>query len=184
MAHDVFVSYSDDDRLIADKVCAALEGTGIRCWIAHRNNLAGIDWDEQIVDAITRSQILVLVCSSRADTSPQVKREVACAVSKQVAVLPCRIEDVPLKALEYFLSTPHWLDASTPPLEKHLPHLVETVQQLLAAKGKPASPEPVQPEPPTDTRSEAAVRVALLYKRNAQPDEQVLRLLETQLSIN
>ena len=33
MAHDVFVSYSDDDRLVADKVCAALEGTGIRCWI-------------------------------------------------------------------------------------------------------------------------------------------------------
>jgi len=38
---------------------------------------------------------------------------------------------VPTKALEYFISTPHWLDALTPPLEAHLSHLGETIRLLL-----------------------------------------------------
>jgi len=34
MAHDVFISYSAEDKPIADAVCAALEAEHIRCWIA------------------------------------------------------------------------------------------------------------------------------------------------------
>jgi hypothetical protein len=51
-------------------------------------------------------------------------------------VIPLRIEDVlPSKTLEYFISTQHWLDALTPPLEDHLAHLAETITVLLAKKG-------------------------------------------------
>ena len=37
MAHDVFISHSSKDKPIADAICANLEGTGIRCWIAPRD---------------------------------------------------------------------------------------------------------------------------------------------------
>ncbi len=30
----VFISYSSRDKLVADKVCSGLEGSGFRCWIA------------------------------------------------------------------------------------------------------------------------------------------------------
>ncbi len=29
--------------------------------------------------------------------------------------------------MRYFIGTPHWLDAMTPPMERHLQKMVETV---------------------------------------------------------
>src|SRR5262245_10875317 len=103
MAHDVFISYSSKDKPVADAVCANLEANGIRCWIAPRDILPGQDWGESIIDAINQSRIMVLVFSSSANTSPQIKREVERSVSKGIPIIPFRIEDVPLsKSLEYF----------------------------------------------------------------------------------
>ncbi|NQT71340.1 MAG: toll/interleukin-1 receptor domain-containing protein [Chloroflexi bacterium] len=39
MAHDVFISYSTNDKTVADAVCATLESQKIRCWIAPRDAL-------------------------------------------------------------------------------------------------------------------------------------------------
>jgi hypothetical protein len=132
MAHDVFISYSTKDKATADAVCATLEARGIRCWIAPRDILPGMDWGESLIDAIEASRVMMLIFSAHANESPQVKREVERAVNKGVAVIPLRIEDVRMsKSLEYFISTPHWLDALTPPMEQHLAHVAETVGILL-----------------------------------------------------
>ena len=132
MAHDAFISYSNLDRTVADAAVAVLESRGIRCWIAPRDITPGLDWSEAIVDAIERSKVMVLVLSAHANGSPQIKREVERGVNHGLPIIPFRIEDVPLsKALEYFISSPHWLDALTPPLEEHLQYLADTVQLLL-----------------------------------------------------
>ena len=124
MAHDVFISYSSKDKPVADAVCAILESNAIRCWIAPRDVMPGKDWGEAIIEAIRDTRIMVLVFSSNANESPQIKREVERAVSRGSIVIPLRIEDVePALSLEYFLSSPHWLDAFTPPLEQHLQRL-------------------------------------------------------------
>src|SRR5688500_16162094 len=131
MAHDVFISYCSEDKPIADAVCATLEAQGVRCWIAPRDILPGMDWGEAIVDAIAGSRIMVLVFSSNANASPQVRREVERAAHRDVAIVPFRIEaSQPSKSLEYFISTPHWLDAVGGPLEKHLNDLADTVKLL------------------------------------------------------
>ena len=133
MAHEVFVSYATADKPVADAVCATLERHGVRCWIAPRDILPGLDWGAAIVDAIGASKVMVLVFSAAANKSPQIKREVERAVHKGVAIIPLRIEDVPLgKTLEYFISSSHWLDAYTPSVEAHLDRLAETVKLLLA----------------------------------------------------
>jgi hypothetical protein len=36
MAHDVFISHSSEDKPAADAVCAILEESEVRCWIAPR----------------------------------------------------------------------------------------------------------------------------------------------------
>lgn len=135
MAHDIFISYSSNDKLTADAICSIFESNGIRCWIAPRDILPGMDWGESIIDAINNSQVMVLILSSSSNASDQVKREVERAVHKSIVIIPFRIEDVQLsKSLEYQLSLTHWMDALTPPLESHIQLLVDEIKPLLLAR--------------------------------------------------
>jgi hypothetical protein len=147
MAFDVFLSYSSKDKTAADAACSVLEASGIRCWVAPRDIVPGADWGEAIIEAINGCQVMVLIFSGNANASQQVKREVERAVNRGLPIIPVRIENVlPTQALEYFLSTPHWLDAFTPPLQQHLEHLAATVKHLLAQPDAPARP-PSSPAP-------------------------------------
>ena len=99
---------------------------------------------------------MVLVFSSGSNDSDQIKREVERAVHQGIAVVPFRIEDVlPNKTLEYFISTQHWLDALTPPLEDHLAHLAETITVLLAKKGRKEKPLPAGGEEPAPAQPQS-----------------------------
>ncbi len=147
MVYDVFICYSSKDKSIADTVCAALESKGIHCWIAPRDISPGADYGESIIDGINHVKVLVLIFSSNANASQsQIKREVERAVHKNIPIIPFRIEDIaPVKALEYFLSTPHWLDAFTPPLERHFNSLATAVRhQLDKETVEEASPSELQ----------------------------------------
>ena len=161
MAHDVFISYSSKDKNIADAVCAKLEGEKIRCWIAPRDIPPGDSWAGTIVDAITDSKVFVLVFSDGANQSQQVIREVGEAVDNGIPIVPLRIEDVkPSKEMRYYIKSIHWLDAMTPPLQKHLQKLTHTVQALLAVedseipeKENLPTQEPPAQEPPAQEPS-------------------------------
>jgi uncharacterized RDD family membrane protein YckC len=104
------------------------------------------------------------VFSSHSNDSPQVMREVERAVSKGIFILPFRIENVPLcKEMEYYISTPHWLDAMTAPMEECLARLAQTAKMLLEreshtdlaghhahpapGEAHPATAEPIHPGP-------------------------------------
>jgi hypothetical protein len=163
MAHDVFISYSNKDKPTADAICASLEVNGIRCWIAPRDIIPGTDWGESIIDAIHDSSVMILVFSSNSNTSVQIKREIERAVNAGIPVIPFRIEDVlPSKSLEYFISTQHWLDALTAPLEKHLQNLAAVMKLLLLRKGEGAVKEVKEPQfkSPAAGNFEAAVEKA------------------------
>lgn len=150
MPFDVFVSHSSKDRLVANAVCARLEAAGIRCWIAPRDIVAGTSYGESIIDAIHSAKVMVLVLSSNANSSGHIPKEVERAVSNGVAILPFRIEDVmPGKSLDYFIGSVHWLDAMTPPLEKHLDDLVRTVQKLIPPPVGAQGTVPVHPPEPS-----------------------------------
>jgi len=154
MAHDVFVSYSSQDKPTGDAIVASLEANGIRCWIAPRDILPGSDWSESIVDAIEQAGTMVLVFSSHSNTSPQIRREIERAVDTGIPVIPVRIEDVlPCRSLQYFIGPQHWLDAWTPPLEQHLHRLTDTIKTLLSKRleGFDAAGREPRLKPQTDT---------------------------------
>ena len=131
VVHDVFISYSAKNKVIADAVTAKLESKRIRTWIAPRDILPSDDWGESIINAIEKSKIFIIILTEDSNQSSQVIREVERAVNMGIPIIPFRVEDVELsKSLQYFLSTTHWLDALTPPLEKHIDKLVEIVQTL------------------------------------------------------
>jgi len=148
LAHDAFISYSREDKLMADAACGALETAGIRCWIAPRDISPGSEWGAAIIDAIDHSAVMVLIFSSNANESRQIRREVEHAVSKGVTIVPVRIDQAePTRSLAYFMAGVHWLDAFTPPLENHLQGLAISIKALL--RTAPANPpsESGQTEP-------------------------------------
>ena len=132
MSHDAFISYASDDKPTADAICATLEARKIRCWIAPRDILPGMNYAVALMNAITASRILVLVFSSQADRSPHTLREVERAVNRSLTVIPFRIENIePSPGMGYYIGSSHWLDAFPPPLEPHLARLADTVELLL-----------------------------------------------------
>jgi len=132
MGHDVFVSHSSEDKIYADAVAAHLEKSGIRCWVAPRDVLPGAHWAGSILKAIADSKLMVLVFSSHANSSNHICREVERAVHHGIPVAPLRIADVqPSDELEYFLSSSHWMDAMTQPMDGHLDRLAEKIKLLL-----------------------------------------------------
>ena len=154
MPFDVFISYSGHDKLIADAVCAGLEGVGVRCWIAPRDIGSGQTYAGEIIKAIRECRAMVVIFSSHSNSSQQVMREVERAVNAATIIVPFRIEDVkPSADMEYYLSVPHWLDALSPPLETHIAKLSSQLRALLgAAAGKPPFEGVKPPQPPNKPR--------------------------------
>src|SRR2546430_10762599 len=140
MPHDVFLSCSSQDKTIADAVCAALENSALRCWIAPRDVQPGRTFAGEINRAIQRSKVMVLIFSAHSNKSEQVLREVQLASNSHLHIVQFRIQDViPNDDLEYYLSAPHWLDALLPPLENHLERLKGSVKALLQMDGVEAA---------------------------------------------
>ena len=126
MAHDVFISYSHKDKVIADAVCAHFEQNGLRCWYAPRDIEPGEDWANSIIKAIESCKVMVLIFTESSNLSVQVLREVSNACRAGAAVIPFRLtETEPVAGMMYYLSTVHWLDAMNDELSDAIRNLYE-----------------------------------------------------------
>lgn len=133
---DVFISYSAIDKQWADEACAAIEARQFSCWVAPRDILPGSEWGAAIISGIDACRVMVLIFSSEANASPQVRREIERGIGKGLIVLPFRIEDVkPSGSLEYALSNTHWLDGFKSPRQRQLELLADSVGKLLDLNG-------------------------------------------------
>lgn len=132
---DVFISYSHEDKSLADIVCSELTRDEIKCWYAPRDIKAGESWAGSIIKAISSAKILVLIFTSRSNESTQVRREIERATSKNIKVVPFRVENKDFSAdLEYFISSCQWVDAFTRPVEEHVKELLEEIRKILPPK--------------------------------------------------
>src|SRR6478672_11160292 len=149
MARDVFISHSAQDKKVSETICAALEQSGIRCWIAPRDVRPGKSFPGEITRAIQQTKVMLLIFSRHSNSSEQVLREVQLAVDGKLPIIRLRLEDIPLSDdLRYYLSTPHWLDALSHPITKHIPPLARAIKELLeqSAEGQPAAATPALTE--------------------------------------
>lgn len=149
MAHDVFISYPSKDKTVADAVCAKLEEMKIRCWVAPRDIPAGQNFARAIIEAIDSSKIFVLIWSVNTNASEHILNEINQAFDKGIPIIPFRIQDVqPTSEMRYYFGRTHWLDALTPPLEKHLETLAKVIlANLSQAPVTIPQPVPVKVEP-------------------------------------
>lgn len=107
----VFLSHASGDSEVAQSYCRTIEEAGLTCWIAPRDVLAGRGFDEQITHAISNCKVFVLVYSKNSQQSDHVHRELVLASNRGRAIVPVRIDDIPLAAgFEYWIGATHWID--------------------------------------------------------------------------
>ncbi len=146
MKHDVFISYSSQNKDAADAICHAIEENGIRCWMAPRDLPPGSQYGDVIDDAIKSSKVVVVVFSEKAAESPWVNGELNVAFEDGKTIIPFRLDKTPLKgSARVMLNQRHWIDAY-PDFKVKFKDLVMAVSHAI---GKPVSDaEPVKPDEP------------------------------------
>ena len=141
----VFISYATADRNEALKVCKAIERRGTSCWISARDVAPGENYQEAIVQSIRTARALVLIFSSAANNSDEIKKELSLASRFRVPVIALRIEDVEASgAFAYELSTRQWIDAFDG-WDRSIDSLVSRIAQLSGAG--PAAATAATPAP-------------------------------------
>jgi hypothetical protein len=107
----IFISYSSRDQKVAETICDALQARGYACWISCRNIGPGENFQESIVKAIRSAKLMLLVFTSNANNSDEIKKEIVLAGRHHLTVIPVRVEDVvPNDALAYEFATRQWID--------------------------------------------------------------------------
>jgi hypothetical protein len=156
--HVVFICYSTKDRAIAFDVCEKLEVAGIRCWIAPRDITPAKPWGGEIVLAIKRSAVVLLIFTKHANESKDVRNEVVIASDLNRAILTYRHEEiVPCDELVYYLRSLQWFDAFTSVAESRFERLVSWFKRILATSV------------PGRAAAEAVEGLAELEKGRAEP---------------
>ena len=111
MTKKVFISHSSKDSKTATAICTALEARGHQCWMSSRDIKPGENFQGTIVRAIREAGVMVLVFSSNANNSDEIKKEMALASQSRKMVIPVRAEDVtPSEDFTYELATRQWID--------------------------------------------------------------------------
>jgi hypothetical protein len=111
MSAPVFISYSSKDRDTAETICRALEARGLDCWISSRDVHPGENFQEAIVKTLRAARVMVLVFTSNANNSDEIKKELVLAGRYRVTIVPVRVEDVvPNDAFSYEFATRQWID--------------------------------------------------------------------------
>ncbi len=102
---DVFVSYSrqDNDRVL--ELTGQLRAAGVRLWMDVRNIDGAAMWGEEIVNAVAKSKVLLLLVSKTAVASQNVLKEVLLASERKGHILPVHLEPTEIPgSLKYALA--------------------------------------------------------------------------------
>ena len=104
---DVFISYNRNDVKAANDVVGYLEQNGKTCWIAPRDVI--LSYASDIVDAISKCKIFVIVISANTLGSVHVLNEIEQAYKYysegKLAIIPFFVETIQLSpAMDYYLA--------------------------------------------------------------------------------
>jgi hypothetical protein len=131
MSAPIFISYSSKDQEIAETIGQALEARGLQCWISSHDVHAGENFQEAIVRALRSARVMVLVFTTNANNSDEIKKELVLAGRHQVTVIPVRVEDVaPNDAFAYEFATRQWIDLFKD-WEREIESLCSRISQVL-----------------------------------------------------
>jgi TolB-like protein/Flp pilus assembly protein TadD len=102
---DVFVSYSRQDNDKVLELTSKLRSSGVRLWMDVRNIDGAAMWGEEIVNAVAKSKVLLLLVSRSSVASQNVVKEVLLASERKGHILPVDLEETEIPgSLKYALA--------------------------------------------------------------------------------
>ena len=110
---EVFISYSSQDSLKANKVREKLETAKISCWISERDILPGHDYAVEIPKAIAECKYFLLLLSKVSQESPYVMLELDQAFKQKKVIIPLLLEPIEQsEKLNFFINAKQHVDGS------------------------------------------------------------------------
>jgi adenylate cyclase len=111
-AVDLFVCYASADGAdAAQQIALDIEKRGVRCWIAPRDIPPGANWPSAIVSGIELCSAMLLVLTDKANSSPEIEKEITLANHLRKVIFPVRVADVTLTGiLRYQTQNRQWRD--------------------------------------------------------------------------
>ena len=145
MAHDVFISYSREDKEKAEALCTALEEAGISYWI-DRNIHGSANFLSQITAYIKSCKVVVFVASANSAKSKWTQKEILYALKCEKEIVPYRIGDFQFKdndELDFVFTNVQWVESVSA--------VVESLKELGCATASQEPPQPAPAPKPTPT---------------------------------
>jgi hypothetical protein len=133
MPPSFFISYSRRETPFVDSLLDAIEDHGYDAWLDYQDMVPGRPWQEQIVDAIRRADIFLLVVSyeSMISKNVQLEYEEAIATGKRILLLIFQAQPLPEA-----LHGREWIDFRTS-FEPAFDRLLAQVEKPAAVDGQP-----------------------------------------------
>ena len=131
--YDVYLSYDQCDKPIAEEICSSFEKDGIICFYPDRDNQEkGIAWTEKMSLSNAEARLMIIVFTETAMYSKAVMYDMAEARRNKVIVLPFKLTDKPLPDIwAYLLSGLQLHSAVDKPLSESIPELKHIARAIL-----------------------------------------------------
>jgi formylglycine-generating enzyme len=137
--NDVFISYSTIDRNIANAICHKLESKNIKCWIAPRDIVNDISYEECLMQAIEHTKVLLNITSNNSKNNDVGKPEISFAITKGLIVLPLVIEEyLTDEDISNYANSAHWLEVQSDTLDNKVDQLLNVLSTLIPNVAKPS----------------------------------------------
>lgn len=157
-AEDVFVSYSRQDNEKVLALTGMLRAAGVSLWMDVRNIDGAAMWGEEIVNAVAKSKVLLLLVSKTAVSSQNVMKEVLLASERKGHILPIDLEPTEIPgSLKYALAGIQHIEYFRGDPKEQLKAILRSLERLGVGvgPGPAASPSPppasAAPAPPPTT---------------------------------
>lgn len=139
----VFISHCVKDHAGVHDLVRYLEARDISVWIAPRDVRPGLDYSEQIQEAIEQCSAFLVIVTEGANASLFVRAETEMAFSSRRPIFPVRFGEMePAKGLRLFLNIHHWTNAFGPGSPQNLERLATELAALSGAADGPTAPAP------------------------------------------
>ena len=150
---DVFVSYSRQDNDKVLELTAKLRSAGVRLWMDVRNIDGAAMWGEEIVNALAKSKIMLLLVSQSSVRSQNVIKEVLLASERKGHILPIDLEPTEIPgSLKYALAGIQHIEYFRGDPDTHMSAILRSLERVGVNL---AAPQPVPAAAPHAEAREA-----------------------------
>jgi adenylate cyclase len=176
---EVFVSYSRDDSARVLELAGKLRAAGVSLWIDQGGIDAASLWSEQIVTALERVKVLLLIVTESAVQSHNVAKEVMLVSERNGNILPVHLEPTVIPStlkyplagiqhIEYFADGN--ADAALTAILRSLARIGVTVSAPRPAGTSPGREAAIMPERAASTDAGGAVAVMPFDNMSSDPE--------------